>query len=72
MRQKIHAAVEARRGDDTLIIARTDAHAGHGLQRGEIMSAFEPGLPTASGTTGRPPIPTGHDGSTVCDQGAGR
>jgi 2-methylisocitrate lyase-like PEP mutase family enzyme len=32
MRQKIYAAVDARRGDDTLVVARTDARAGHGLQ----------------------------------------
>lgn len=31
MRQKIHAAVDSRRDDDTVIIARTDARAAHGL-----------------------------------------
>jgi 2-methylisocitrate lyase-like PEP mutase family enzyme len=31
MRQKIHAAVDSRRDDATVIIARTDARAAHGL-----------------------------------------
>ena len=31
MRQKIHAAVDSRRDDTTMIIARTDARAAHGL-----------------------------------------
>jgi 2-methylisocitrate lyase-like PEP mutase family enzyme len=31
MQQKIHAAVDSRRDDDTVIIARTDARAAHGL-----------------------------------------
>lgn len=39
MRQKIHAALDARRGEETLIVARTDARARHGL--GEALERAE-------------------------------